>query len=60
MTFSRACEAGLRGGIIAGDRISREDLWVISKGKKALRVVKGARRWLVRVSSQVSGGRWEM
>lgn len=46
---------GASGGMIAGVRKSRDDLWAARRGRKACMVVKGARRCVVRVSDQVIG-----
>ena len=66
MTLSGAWQAGAREGIIEGVSmrivvVDEGDLccfwdWETRSGRKAWRRVKGARRWLFRVSDQADGG----
>ncbi len=42
---------------MVGLRRSREDFWAVIRGRKAWRVVKGARRWVFKVSDQVEAVR---
>lgn len=54
-TFSSPCEAGVREGMMVGVRKRREDLCVMSNGRKAYRVAKGASSCVVSVSDQEPG-----
>ena len=51
-TFSGACDGLLRDGVIEGVRNRRVAAWEDRSGRKAWMEVSGARRWLLRTSSQ--------
>ena len=42
---------------MVGVRRRRADFWAVRRGRKTWRVVKGARRWVLRVSDQMEAVR---
>ena len=45
---------------MVGLRRRTDDFWAVIRGRKAWRVVKGARRWVFKVSDQVEAARAAM